>query len=90
MLLKIWDEMEEESGCFCDVEVYEYIINGFCNNDELENVVIVMEECLKKGFCPSRVMCAKLSNKLIASKKVEMAYKLFIKKVVTTEKYNQF
>ncbi|CAH1454114.1 unnamed protein product [Lactuca virosa] len=79
MLLQVWDEMEEESGCFCDVEVYEYIINGLCNNGQLENAVIVMEECLKKGFCPSRLISAKLSNKLIASKKVEMAYKLFLK-----------
>ncbi|XP_023735490.1 putative pentatricopeptide repeat-containing protein At5g43820 isoform X1 [Lactuca sativa] len=78
MLLNVWDEMEQ-SGYFSDVEVYEYIINGLCNNGQLENATIVMEECLKKGFCPSRLICAKLSNKLLASNKVEMAYKLSLK-----------
>lgn len=78
MLLTIWDEMER-SGYFSDVEVYEHIINGLCNNGQLENAVLIMEDCLKKGFCPSRLICAKLNNKLLASNKVEMAYKLFLK-----------
>ncbi|KVH94814.1 putative pentatricopeptide repeat-containing protein At5g43820 [Cynara cardunculus var. scolymus] len=78
MLLTIWDEMER-GGYFSDVEVYEYIINGLCNNGQLENAVVIMEDCLKKGFCPSRLICAKLNNKLLASNKVEMAYKLFLK-----------
>ncbi|KAI3750491.1 hypothetical protein L2E82_21129 [Cichorium intybus] len=78
MLLNVWNEMEE-SGYVSDVEVYEYIVNGLCNNGQLEKAVVVMEECLKKGFCPSRLISAKLSNKLLASNKVEMAYKLFIK-----------
>ncbi|KAL8262349.1 hypothetical protein R6Q59_026398 [Mikania micrantha] len=78
MLLKVWDEMEQ-SGHVSDVQVYEYIINGLCNNGQLENAVVIMEDCLKKGFCPSRLICAKLNNKLFASKKVEMAYKLFLK-----------
>ncbi|KAI3805743.1 hypothetical protein L1987_21628 [Smallanthus sonchifolius] len=78
MLLKIWDEMEQ-SGYFSDAEVYEYIILGLCNNGQLENAVVIMEDCLKKGFCHSRLICAKLNNKLLASNKVEMAYKLFLK-----------
>ncbi|KAJ0743170.1 putative tetratricopeptide-like helical domain superfamily [Helianthus annuus] len=78
MLLQIWDEMEQ-SGYVSDVEVYEHIINGLCNNGQLENAVVIMEDCLKKGFCPSRLICAKLNNKLLDSNKVEMAYKLFLK-----------
>lgn len=69
MLLNVWDEMQE-SGYFSNVEVYEYIINGLCNNGQLENDVIVMEECLKKEICPSRLIYAKLSNKLLVSNKV--------------------
>lgn len=78
MLLNVWDEMEK-SGFVSDVEVYEYIINGLCNNGQLENAVVVMEDCLKRGFCPSRFICAKLSNKLMDLNKVEIAYKLFLK-----------
>lgn len=78
MLLKLWDEMQE-SGYSSDVEVYEYVINGLCNNEQLENAVLVMEECLRKGFCPSRLIYSKLNNKLLASNKVERAYKLFLK-----------
>ncbi|KAF5764624.1 putative tetratricopeptide-like helical domain superfamily [Helianthus annuus] len=62
MLLKIWDE----SGYVSDVQVYEHIINGLCNNGQLENAVVIMEDCLKKGFCPSRLICAKLNNKQTA------------------------
>ncbi|XP_076896813.1 pentatricopeptide repeat-containing protein At3g61360-like [Bidens hawaiensis] len=78
MLLNLWDEMEQ-SGYVSDVEVYEHIINGLCNNGQLEDAVVIMEECLKKGFCPSRLISAKLNNKLLDSNKVEMAYKLFLK-----------
>ncbi|XP_071741893.1 pentatricopeptide repeat-containing protein At5g15010, mitochondrial-like [Rutidosis leptorrhynchoides] len=78
MLMNIWNEMEQ-SGYQSDVEVYEYIINGLCNNGQLENAATVMEDCLKKGYCPSRLVCAKLNNKLLGSNKVEMAYKLFLK-----------
>ncbi|KAJ9140945.1 hypothetical protein P3X46_031534 [Hevea brasiliensis] len=78
MLLNIWDEMQE-SGYSSDVEVYEYVINGLCNIGQLENAVLVMEESLSKGFCPSRLICSKLNNKLLASSKVEKAYKLFLK-----------
>uniref|UniRef100_A0A251V578 Putative pentatricopeptide repeat protein n=1 Tax=Helianthus annuus TaxID=4232 RepID=A0A251V578_HELAN len=35
MLLKKWDEMEQ-SGYVSDVEVYVHIINGLCNNGQLE------------------------------------------------------
>nr|XP_043636876.1 putative pentatricopeptide repeat-containing protein At5g43820 [Erigeron canadensis] len=78
MLYELWDEMGQ-SGYVSDVEVYEHIINGLCNNGQLENAAVVMEDCLKKGFCPSSLICAKLNNKLMASNKVEMAYKLFLK-----------
>ncbi|PWA51166.1 Pentatricopeptide repeat-containing protein [Artemisia annua] len=78
MLLNLWDEMEQD-GYVSDVEVYEHIINGLCNNGQLEKGVSVMEECLEKGFCPSRLISAKLNNKLLAANKVEMAYKLFLK-----------
>lgn len=78
MLLNVWDEMEQD-GYVSDVEVYEHIINGLCNNGQLEKGVSVMEECLEKGFCPSRLISAKLNNKLLAANKVEMAYKLFLK-----------
>ncbi|CAO2832823.1 unnamed protein product [Amaranthus hypochondriacus] len=78
MLLKLWDEMQE-SGYSSDMEVYEYVVNGLCNNGQLETAVCVLEEALHKGFCPSRLMYSKLNNKLMAFDKVEMAYKLFLK-----------
>lgn len=78
MLLNIWNEMQECSYS-SDVEVYEYVINGLCNIGQLENAVLLMEECLRKGFCPSRLICSKLNNKLLALNKVEIAYKLFLK-----------
>lgn len=78
MLLNVWDEMQE-SGYSSDMEVYEYVINGLCNIGQLENAVLVMEESLHKGFCPSRRIYSKLNNKLLASNKVERAYKLFLK-----------
>lgn len=78
MLLKVWDDMQE-SGHACDMEVYEYVINGLCNIGHLENAVLVMEEALRKGFCPSRMIYSKLNNKLLASDQVEKAYKLFLK-----------
>lgn len=78
MLLNIWDEMQE-CGYASDIEVYEYVISGLCNVGQLENAVLVMEESLRKGFCPSRLTYSKLSNKLLASNKVERAYKLYLK-----------
>ncbi|EEF52882.1 pentatricopeptide repeat-containing protein, putative [Ricinus communis] len=78
MLLNIWDEMQE-NGYTSDMEVYEYVINGLCNIGQLENAVLVMEESLHKGFCPSRLIYSKLNNKLLASSKVERAYKLYLK-----------
>jgi pentatricopeptide repeat protein len=78
MLLDVWDDMQE-SGYYSDMEVYEYVINGLCNIGHLENAVLVMEECLRKGFCPGRLIYSKLNNKLLASDKVERAYKLYLK-----------
>ncbi|WCJ44725.1 Pentatricopeptide repeat (PPR) superfamily protein [Euphorbia peplus] len=78
MLLNIWDDMQK-SGLTSDMEVYEYIVNGLCNVGQIENAVLVMEEALDKGFCPSRLACSKLNNKLLDSNKVERAYKLFLK-----------
>ncbi|XP_057974457.1 putative pentatricopeptide repeat-containing protein At5g43820 [Malania oleifera] len=78
MLFNIWDDMQE-SGYSSDTEVYEYVINGLCNIGQLENAALVMEESLHKGFCPSRLICSKLNNKLLASNKVERAYKLFLR-----------
>ncbi|XWS52270.1 hypothetical protein CRYUN_Cryun11dG0054100 [Craigia yunnanensis] len=69
----------QESGHTSDMEVYEHVINGLCNIGHLENAVLVMEEALHKGFCPSRVIYSKLNNKLLASNEVEKAYKLFLK-----------
>jgi len=77
-LLSIWEEMQE-CGYSSDLEVYEYIISGLCNVGQLENAVLVMEEALRKGFCPSRLVYSKLSNRLVATEKTEMAYKLFLK-----------
>lgn len=78
MLLNMWDEMQK-SGYSSDVEVYEYIINGLCNVGQLENAILVMEESMRKGFCPSKLICSKLNHKLMSSNKVESAYKLFLK-----------
>ncbi|KAJ0262608.1 putative pentatricopeptide repeat-containing protein [Hirschfeldia incana] len=78
ILLNVWDEMQE-CGYSSDVEVYEYIVDGLCNIGHLENAVLVMEEAMRKGFCPNRLVYSRLSNKLMASNKTEMAYKLFLK-----------
>ncbi|XP_021772868.1 putative pentatricopeptide repeat-containing protein At5g43820 [Chenopodium quinoa] len=78
MLLKLFDEMQE-SGYSADIDVYEYVVNGLCNNGQLEAAVCVMEEALRKGFCPSRLMYSKLNKKLMAFNKVDRAYKLFLK-----------
>nr|GLL26607.1 putative pentatricopeptide repeat-containing protein At5g43820 [Ipomoea trifida] len=86
MLLTIWNEMQE-SGYSSDMQVYEYVINGLCNIGQLENAVLVMEEALQKGFYPSKLICSKLSNKLLASNKIETAYKLFLK--IKTARSNQ-
>ncbi|KAK2425199.1 pentatricopeptide repeat-containing protein, mitochondrial [Trifolium repens] len=77
-LLSVWQDMQE-CGYSSDVEVYEYIISGLYNIGQLENAVLVMEEALRKGFCPSRLVCSKLSNKLLASNLTERAYRLFLK-----------
>ncbi|KAG5542609.1 hypothetical protein RHGRI_022213 [Rhododendron griersonianum] len=78
MLFNVWDEMQK-SGYPSDVEVYEHVINGLCNIGQLENAILVMEESVRKGFCPSKLIYSKLSNKLLCSNKVEVAYKLFLK-----------
>ncbi|XP_068645953.1 putative pentatricopeptide repeat-containing protein At5g43820 [Aristolochia californica] len=78
MVLKMWEEMQK-SDYSSDAEVYEYVVNGFCNIGQLENAVFVMEEALGKGICPSKFVYSKLSNKLLNANKVEMAYKLFLK-----------
>ncbi|ESQ44630.1 hypothetical protein EUTSA_v10003177mg [Eutrema salsugineum] len=78
MLLNVWDEMQE-CEYSSDVEVYEYIVDGLCNIGHLENAVLVMEEAMRKGFCPNRFVYSRLSNKLMSSRKTEMAYKLFLK-----------
>lgn len=78
MLLKLWNEMQD-CGYSSDMEVYEYVINGLCNNRQLDTAACVMEEALSKGFCPSRLMYSKLNNKLVALNKTESAYKLFLK-----------
>ncbi|XP_074320938.1 putative pentatricopeptide repeat-containing protein At5g43820 [Silene latifolia] len=78
MLLKLWNEMQE-CGHSSDMDVYEYVVNGLCNNGQLDTAVFVMEEALRKGFCPTRLMYSKLNNKLLASNKSEIAYKLFLK-----------
>ncbi|CAN4080337.1 unnamed protein product [Withania somnifera] len=87
MLLNIWNEMQE-SGYPSDMQVYEHVINGLCNIGQLENAVIVMEEALEKGFYPSRLICSKLNNKLLASNRIEIAYKLFLKIKIARGKQN--
>lgn len=78
MLLKLWNEMQE-CGHSSDMEAYEFVITGLCNIGQLENAVLVMEESLQKGFCPSRPVYSRLSNKLLDSNKAERAYKLYLK-----------
>ncbi|GFS35951.1 pentatricopeptide repeat (PPR) superfamily protein [Actinidia rufa] len=78
MLLNIWDEMQK-CGYSSDMEVYEYVINGLCNTGQLENAILVVEESLCQGFCPSKLIYSKLNNKLLSSNKVDIAYKLFQK-----------
>ncbi|KAK2988231.1 hypothetical protein RJ640_020713 [Escallonia rubra] len=51
MLLNIWHEMEE-SGFLPDMEVYEHVIYGLCHVGQLDNAILMMEESLRKGFCP--------------------------------------
>ncbi|KAF3654808.1 putative pentatricopeptide repeat-containing protein [Capsicum annuum] len=87
MLLNIWNEMQE-SGYSSDMQVYEYVINGLCNVGQLENAVLVVEEALEKGFYPSRLICSKLNNKLLASNKIEIAYRLFLKIKTARAKQN--
>ncbi|EOA12698.1 hypothetical protein CARUB_v10027962mg [Capsella rubella] len=91
MLLNVWDEMQE-CGYPSDVEVYEYIVDGLCIIGHLDNAVLVMEEAMRKGFCPNRFVYSRLSSKLMASNKTELAYKLFlkIKKARATENARRF
>ncbi|KAG6418815.1 hypothetical protein SASPL_121020 [Salvia splendens] len=78
MLLKMWEEMQE-SGYGCDMQVYEYLINGLCDTGRLESAVLVMEEYISKGLFPSKIISSKLYNRLMDSNKVDVAYKLFLK-----------
>ncbi|PON34290.1 Pentatricopeptide repeat [Parasponia andersonii] len=78
IMLNLWNDMQE-CGYSPDMQVYEYVISGLCNVGQLENAVLVMEESLRKGFCPSRRIWSKLYGKLLASNRVERAYKLFLK-----------
>ncbi|XP_020585918.1 putative pentatricopeptide repeat-containing protein At5g43820, partial [Phalaenopsis equestris] len=78
MLLKLWEEMQE-SGYSLDGEVYDHIVNGLCNVGQVETAVLVINEALRHGVCPGRIVYSKLNNKLLAMKKVETAYKLFVK-----------
>eukprot|EP01018_Ginkgo_biloba_P024953 Gb_14768 [translate_table: standard] len=75
---KLWNEMQT-SGWTSDLEVYTYIVNGFCNGGKLDEAAHFMGEALRKGFCPGRIICSKLTNKLLRARKVELAYKLFLK-----------
>lgn len=87
MLLTIWNEMQE-SGYDPDVETYEHAIDCLCNTGQLENAVLVMEECLRQGFFPSRQVRSKLNNKLLASNRTEMAYRLWLKIKVARHQEN--
>ncbi|PKU79328.1 putative pentatricopeptide repeat-containing protein At5g43820 isoform X1 [Dendrobium catenatum] len=78
MLLKLWEEMQE-SGYTLDNEVYDCIINGLCNVGHVETAVLIVNEALRHGCCPGRIVYSKLNNKLLAMSKVETAYKLFLK-----------
>ncbi|PRQ19316.1 putative pentatricopeptide [Rosa chinensis] len=51
--MMIYQKARKECGYASDIEVYEYAISGLCNIGQLENAVLVMEESLRKGFCPS-------------------------------------
>ncbi|PON90481.1 Pentatricopeptide repeat [Trema orientale] len=70
MMLNLWNDMQE-CGYSSDMKVYEYVISGLCNIGQLENVELIMEESLRKGFCPSRRTWSKLNGKLLASNGVE-------------------
>ncbi|KAA0064651.1 putative pentatricopeptide repeat-containing protein [Cucumis melo var. makuwa] len=87
MLLSIWNEMQE-SGYDPDVETYEHAIGCLCKTGQLENAVLVMEECLRQGFFPSRQIRSKLNNKLLACNRTEMAYKLWLKIKVARHQEN--
>ncbi|XP_038899537.1 putative pentatricopeptide repeat-containing protein At5g43820 [Benincasa hispida] len=87
MLLNIWNEMQE-SGYDPDVETYEHAIDCLCKTGQLENAVLVMEECLRQGFFPSRQIRSKLNNKLLASDRTDMAYKLWLKVKVARHQEN--
>jgi pentatricopeptide repeat protein len=75
---ELWKEMQN-SGWTSDLEVYTYVVNGFCNGGRLDQACRIMTEALCKGFCPGRIICSKLTNKLLRARKVDMAYGLFLK-----------
>lgn len=87
MLLNIWNEMQE-SGYDPDVDTYEHAIDCLCKTGQLENAVLVMEECLRQGFFPSRQIRSKLNNKLLDCNRTEMAYKLWLKIKVARHQEN--
>ncbi|OMO90154.1 hypothetical protein COLO4_19322 [Corchorus olitorius] len=70
--VEIFDHMKDK-GCIPDTRVYNAMISNFVS------IVLLMEEALQKGFFPSRFICSKLNNKLLASNEVEKAYKLLLK-----------
>lgn len=75
---ELWKEMQN-SGWTSDLEVDTYVVNGFCNGGRLDQACRIMTEALCKGFCPGRIICSKLTNKLLRARKVDMAYGLFLK-----------
>lgn len=87
MLLQMWDEMRD-TGYSSDIQVYECIINGLCNVGQLATAVSVLEEAMRRGFCPSRLICSKLTNKLVSSNKTEAAYQILLKIRVARRKEN--
>ncbi|PRQ19675.1 putative tetratricopeptide-like helical domain-containing protein [Rosa chinensis] len=77
--MMIYQKARKECGYASDIEFYEFVISGLCKIGQLENALLVMEESIRKGFCPSRLTYSKLSHKLLASNKLERAYKLYLK-----------
>ncbi|XP_047330339.1 putative pentatricopeptide repeat-containing protein At5g43820 [Impatiens glandulifera] len=78
LILNIWDDMEK-AGYSSDAEVYECVVDGLCKVGQLQNAVLVVEESLRKGFCPSRVVWGRLRDKLLGSDKVDCVRDLFLK-----------
>lgn len=69
----------QESGYSSYVKAHQHLIIGLCNNGQLSNAILVMEESLCKGFCPRRLVCRRLNYKMLTSNKVEAAYKLSLR-----------